>query len=63
MVGGGLDDVLAMQLQAALGNEELTEDELREIVIFLTQYAGWPKGAKLNSQAEKLIAQRARNDS
>jgi 4-carboxymuconolactone decarboxylase len=63
MVGAGLDDVLGLQIQAALGNEELTEDELREIVIFLTQYAGWPKGAKFNSQAEELIARRATNGS
>src|SRR4051812_47090173 len=62
MVGAGLDDVVGLQLQAALGNDELTEDELREIVIFLTHYAGWPRGAKLNSQVEELIAQRARHD-
>jgi 4-carboxymuconolactone decarboxylase len=62
MVGAGLDDVVPLQVQAALGNEELTADELREIVIFLTQYAGWPKGAKFNSQVEELIAaQRARD--
>jgi 4-carboxymuconolactone decarboxylase len=63
MVGAGLDDVLGLQLQAALGNEELTEDELREIVIFLTHYAGWPKGAKFNGQTEELIARRTRTDS
>ena len=33
---------------------------LREIVIFLTHYAGWPQGAKLNSQVEELIAKAAR---
>jgi 4-carboxymuconolactone decarboxylase len=62
MVGAGLDDVLGLQIQAALGNEELTEDELREIVIFLTHYAGWPTGAKFNGQAEELIARRALDD-
>jgi 4-carboxymuconolactone decarboxylase len=59
LVGFGLDDVLDLQLGAALGNEELTPDELREIVIFLTHYAGWPKGAKLNTQVETTIARDA----
>lgn len=58
MVGTGLDDVLDIQLPAALDNDELTEDQLREIVIFLAHYAGWPRGAKLNTQVEKLIARR-----
>lgn len=60
LVGLGLDDVLGLQLDAALGNEELTPDELREIVIFLTHYAGWPKGAKMNTEVETLIARRAK---
>ena len=60
LVGSGLDDVLALQLDAALGNGELDADELREIVIFLTHYAGWPKGAKLNTEVEKLIARAAK---
>jgi len=56
LVGQGLDDVLPLQVEAALGNGEIDEDELREIVLFLTHYAGWPRGAKLNSSAETLIA-------
>ena len=60
LVGSGLDDVLGLQLEAALGNEELSPDELREIVIFLTHYAGWPSGAKMNSQVETLIAKAER---
>jgi 4-carboxymuconolactone decarboxylase len=62
MLGSGLDDVMGLQLEAALGNGEITPDELREIVIFLTHYAGWPKGAKFNSQAEHLIAKHERRD-
>ncbi len=60
LVGRGLDDVLGIQLEAALANEELDADILREIVIFLTHYAGWPQGAKLNSQVETLIAKAAK---
>ncbi|MFI6457218.1 carboxymuconolactone decarboxylase family protein [Streptosporangium amethystogenes] len=56
LVGQGMDDVVGLQLDAALRTGDLTPDELREIVIFLTHYAGWPRGAKLNSQVEELIA-------
>ena len=56
LVGAGLDDVTPIQLGAALGNGELSADELREIVIFLTHYAGWPRGAQLNQQVEELIS-------
>jgi 4-carboxymuconolactone decarboxylase len=55
LVGVGLDDVTPLQIRAALDNGELSPDELREIVIFLTHYAGWPRGAKLNSQVEELL--------
>ncbi len=61
LVGMGLDDVLSLQLDAALGNGELSDDDLREIVIFLTHYAGWPKGAKLNTAVEQIIARRAKS--
>jgi 4-carboxymuconolactone decarboxylase len=63
LVGRGLDDVLGLQLEAALANGELEPDTLREIVIFLTHYAGWPQGAKLNSQVESLIARAAKKAS
>jgi 4-carboxymuconolactone decarboxylase len=52
----GLNDVLEIQLSAALGNGELSPDELREAAIFLTHYIGWPLGAKLSLQIDALIA-------
>ncbi|MFC4056991.1 carboxymuconolactone decarboxylase family protein [Planomonospora corallina] len=55
LVGQGLGDEIELQLDAALRTGELTPDELREIVIFLTHYAGWPRGARLNTQVEELI--------
>ena len=58
LVGRGLHDVIPIQVEAALTNEELSPEELREIVILLSHYAGWPAGAKLNSQVEELIAKR-----
>ena len=60
LVGSGLDDVTPIQLGAAFDLGELGEDELREIVIFLSHYAGWPKGAQLNSQVEEVIGSRRR---
>lgn len=58
LVAQGADDVVELQLDAAMRIGEMTAEELREIVIFLTYYAGWPKGAKLNAIVEKLLAQR-----
>ena len=60
LVGRGLHDVIPIQVEAALTNGELTPEELREVVILLTHYAGWPEGAKLNSQVETLIAKVAK---
>ncbi len=56
LVGTGQDDVVGLQLDAALRLEELSPDELRELVVFIAHYAGWPRGAKLNSTVEDLIA-------
>jgi 4-carboxymuconolactone decarboxylase len=56
LVAAGLDDVVELQIDAALRLKELDPEELREIVVFLTHYAGWPRGAKLNSIVEKLVA-------
>jgi 4-carboxymuconolactone decarboxylase len=61
LIGQGMHDVAEIQLDAALRGEELSADELREVVIFLAHYAGWPAGAKLSMQAEKLIGQQQRN--
>ena len=57
LAGTGQDDVLGIQVPAAYANGELDDDALREIVIFLCHYAGWPAGARLNTLAEKTIAQ------
>jgi 4-carboxymuconolactone decarboxylase len=60
LTGLGEHDVTELQINAALGNDELTEDQLREIAIFLTHYIGWPRGTKLNTTVEKVIARRNR---
>ncbi|MFG1943041.1 carboxymuconolactone decarboxylase family protein [Nonomuraea sp. NPDC048826] len=55
LVGQGLDDQVAQNLDAALRTGDLDETELREIVVFLTHYAGWARGTRLNGQVEDLI--------
>jgi 4-carboxymuconolactone decarboxylase len=63
MVAEGLDGTLGIQVDSALAKGDLSADDLREIVIFLSHYAGWPKGAGLNSMVENAIARAERRDS
>jgi 4-carboxymuconolactone decarboxylase len=55
LVGQGLDEMTEVQLDTALRTGDLSESELREVVVFLTHYAGWIRGARLNDQVEELI--------
>ena len=48
--------ILDIQLDWAYRLGELDDTALREIVIFLAHYLGWPTGATLNGQIEKLLA-------
>jgi len=52
----GKHDILDIQLDSAYRLGELDDTALREIVIFLAHYLGWPTGATLNGQIEKLLA-------
>jgi 4-carboxymuconolactone decarboxylase len=54
----GQDDLLEIQVNAALHNEELTKEELREIAIFITHYVGFPLGSRLNSVIERVLGKR-----
>jgi 4-carboxymuconolactone decarboxylase len=64
LAGTGAQDVLSIQVPAAYARGELDDVALREIVIFLCHYAGWPNGARLSSLVEETIAkaQRAQRD-
>lgn len=46
----------AIQAKAALKNGELTPDQLRETLLMIAQYAGYPRAAGLIGVAEKAIA-------
>jgi 4-carboxymuconolactone decarboxylase len=54
----GLQDLSEVQVNAALQNEELTDEELREMAIFLTHYVGFPLGSGLNGVIERVTAKR-----
>ena len=56
LAADGAQDVLSIQVPAAYRAGELDEQALREIVIFLSHYAGWPVGARLNTLVEETIA-------
>jgi len=59
----GAADVLGIQVPAAFANGELDEQALREIVIFVCHYSGWPQGARLNAVVEETIAKARRASS
>ena len=52
----GADDVNSIQLEAAHTRGEIDAEGLREIVVFLAHYAGWPVAARLNMIVEAVIA-------
>jgi len=56
----GEKDLAEIQVNAALHNGEMTENELREMAIFITHYVGFPRGSGLNSVVEKVIAKRSK---
>jgi 4-carboxymuconolactone decarboxylase len=61
LTGTGAHDVLTIQVPAALSSGDLDADALREIVVFLSHYAGWPNGARLSSLVEETIAKAVRD--
>jgi 4-carboxymuconolactone decarboxylase len=52
----GEKDTFAIHSKAALKNDELTPEELREVVIMLANYAGYPRAAGMIGVVEQQIA-------
>ena len=52
----GEKDTCAIQVKASLKNEELTPEQLREVVIMLANYAGYPRAAGVLGVVEEQIA-------
>ena len=55
-VGTGQIDVAGLQIDTALRLGEVSPEDLRHLVTFLSHYAGWPRGAALNSEVEQIIS-------
>ena len=56
IVAAGQVDTFKIQGRAALRNGELTPDQLREVLIALAPYAGYPNVAPLIGPCEEVIA-------
>jgi 4-carboxymuconolactone decarboxylase len=56
----GQADLLEIQFASALERGELTEEQVRELVLHLAHYIGWPLSTGVNAAAEKIIARRAK---
>lgn len=54
----GRADLLEVQLRGAMKNGELTDEQLREIELFLLYYAGVENDSSVLTTIEKLIAER-----
>ncbi len=59
----GQADTFVVQARAALKRDELTPDELRECLIMLAPYSGYPKVAGLVAPLEEVIDDHLRNPS
>ena len=46
-----------IQSKAAIKNAELTPDQLREVLVFLVHYVGYPRAAGMLGVVEKAIAE------
>jgi len=58
----GEKDVFAIQARAALKNGELDETQLREVLVMLAQYAGYPRVAGLVGVVEGAIANQKKGE-
>jgi 4-carboxymuconolactone decarboxylase len=56
----GKTDLLDIQFDSALDRDEFTLEQLREIVVHLTHYIGWPLSTGMNQVAEQAIAKRVK---
>ena len=54
----GNSDLAEIQVNAALHNEEITAEELKEVAVFITHYLGFPLGSKLDGAVSKVVRQR-----
>ena len=51
----GEEAVFRIQAAAALKRGELDGNQLQEVILFLTQYVGYPRGSKLHTAVNELL--------
>jgi len=51
-----------IQAKAAIKNGELTADQVRELLLMIAQYAGYPRAASLIGVVEQKIAELAKEE-
>ena len=52
-------ELLEIQFDAALERDELSPEQIRELVVHLTHYVGWPISTGVSGAAENVIRRRA----
>jgi 4-carboxymuconolactone decarboxylase len=58
----GQAPLVEIQFESALRRGELTEDQVRETVIHLAHYIGWPLSTGVQGVAERAIAAHRRTE-
>jgi len=53
--------LIEIQFSSALERAEMTEDQVREAVLHLTHYVGWPLSTEISAAAERAIARHQKN--
>lgn len=51
----GIDSILRLQMSAGLAKGDLKAEDMEEIAIFLTQYAGYPLGTRVRAAATEAL--------
>jgi 4-carboxymuconolactone decarboxylase len=54
----GNEALAEIQANAAMHNDEITGEELKEMAVFLTQYLGFPLGSKFDGAVSKVVKKR-----
>jgi 4-carboxymuconolactone decarboxylase len=52
-------ELLEIQFDSALERGELTPEQVREVVVHLTHYVGWPISTGISGAAETILRRRA----
>ena len=58
----GQGPLVEIQFQSALARGELDEAQIREMVVHVAHYVGWPLSTSVNEAAERVIARHQRDE-